>query len=284
MTVANLLRLCLLATLLLISAACRQEQKPTASDVVLEMAVSDLQVGDTTLTVRASDKQGKALAEPGTLSLRGDMDHAGMTPVLAEAVTAGEGIYTVPFEWTMGGSWRVEASLSLSADEVARQVFRFEIASPAEDHDMAHDDHAAMGATAMADTAGANSAAYLQIVNRGDDDIVLASAASAAAAAVEFHETRVADGVASMTRLDALVVPGKGEIELMPGGPHLMLMNLTADLQVNDNFVLELTSSSGQSYRINFRVSEPPASDLVDSVYLGDLIFRNRWARPASAG
>ena len=124
----------------------------------------------------------------------------------------------------------------------------------------------------------------MQITNRGSDDIVLVSASSAAAAAVEFHETRVVDGVASMTRLYDLVVPGKGEIELVPGGMHLMLMNLTADLQLDDNFVLELTDSAGQLYRIKFRVSEPPASDLVDGVTLGDLVFNNRWARPASAG
>ncbi len=279
MIVANPLRLCLLATLLLLGAACRQEQKLAASEVVLDMAVSDLLVGDTTLTIRASDKQGKPLAEPGTLSLRGDMDHAGMTPVLAEADTAVEGVFTVPFEWTMGGSWTVEASLGLSADEVVRQVFRFDIANPSAEHAMAHDHHGA-----MADAAGANSAAYMQIANRGSDDIVLVSASSAVAGAIEFHETRVVDGVASMTHLDELVVPGKGEIELVPGGTHLMLMNLTADLQLDDNFVLELTSSAGQLYRLAFRVSEPPASDLVDGVTLDDLVFNNRWARPASAG
>ncbi len=279
MTVPSLLRVCVLATLLLVSAACRQEQQLAASDVVLDMTVSELLVGDTTLTVRASDKQGKPLAEPGTLSLRGDMDHAGMTPVLAEADAAVEGVFTVPFKWTMGGSWTVEASLALPADEVVRQVFRFDIANPSAEPAMAHDHHGA-----MADAAGANSAAYMQIANRGSDDIVLVAASSAAAAAVEFHETRVLDGVASMMRLEELLVPGKGEIELMPGGRHLMLMNLTADLQVDDNFVLELTSSAGQLYRIAFRVSEPPSSDLMDSVNLGYLVFKNRWARPASAG
>ncbi|MCY4146600.1 MAG: copper chaperone PCu(A)C [Chloroflexi bacterium] len=287
-------------TMLLVSAACRQEQKPTASDVVLDMTVSDLQVGETLLTVRVSDKQGKMLAEPGILSLRGDMDHAGMVPVLAEADNAVEGVFNVPFEWTMGGSWRVEASLALSADEVARQVFRFDVVSPSTNqamaHDnhaamndakmdaMTHDDHAGMGDMAMADTAGATSAAYLQIANRGRDDIALVSAASAAAAMIEFHETRVADGVASMKRLDKLVVPGESEVELAPGGMHLMLMNLTDDLHPDDNFTLELTSSAGQLYRIDFQVGEPPSSDLADSVVVGDLAFKNRWARPASAG
>ena len=149
---------------------------------------------------------------------------------------------------------------------------------------MAHDDHDDMADMDMADMSGANSAAYMQVTNRGSEDIVLVSAAGAAAGAIEFHETRVLDGVATMTRLDELVVPGNGEIELAPGGKHLMLMNLTADLQLDEKVVLELKDSAGRLYRMRFRVGEPPISDLVDSVRLGDLVFSNRWARPASAG
>ena len=243
----------------------------------MDLTASDLLVGDTTLTLRVLDKHGNPLDEPGILTLRGVMNHAGMTPVLAESDSAVGGVYNVPFEWTMGGNWTVIASLDFTHAGFIGGQFYFDIQSPTEDHDMA--DHAD-----EADAAGANSAAYMQITNRGNDDIVLASALSAAAVAVEFHETRVVDGVASMTRLDELVVPGNGEIELAPGGTHLMLMNLTADLQLGDNFVLELTDRAGQLYRIEFRVSEPPSSDLVDGVTLGDLVFKNRWARPASAG
>ena len=272
-------RLCLLAALLLLSAACRTEQKLAVSDIVLEMTASDLQVGDTILELRALDQAGNPLAESGTLRLRGDMDHAGMIPVLAEAAAPLAGVYNVPFEWTMGGSWRVEASLSLSDDEVVRQEFHFDIASSSAEHTMTHAKHGA-----MTEAAGANSAAYLRIANRSDEDILLVAAASAAAAAVEFHETRIVDGVASMTRLESLLVPSQGELELAPGGAHLMLLNLTAELQMNDELVLELTSSAGEQYPLDFRVSHPPASDLADSVALGELVFNNRWARPASAG
>ena len=285
MTLTNLLRLCALAMLLLLSAACRQEQKLSASGIALEIAASELTVGDTVLTVRVRDKQGNPLTEPGTLSLRGDMDHAGMIPVLAEADSAVDGVFNVPFEWTMGGSWIVEASLALSADEVARQEFHFDIASASDEQDMTHADHGAMDDMAMAGGAsGANSAAYMRITNRSSEDIVLVSAASEVAGAVEFHETRVVDGAASMTRLDALVVPGNGKIELVPGGRHLMLMNLKQDLQRDDNFVLDLTDGLGQLYRLEFLVSEPPASDLGDNVEVGGLVISNRWARPASAG
>ena len=141
---AMLLRVCLLATLLLVGAACRQEQKLTASDVVLDMSVSDLLVGETTLTLRVSDKQGKPLAEPGTLSLRGDMDHAGMVPVFAESETSIDGVFTLPFEWTMAGGWIVEASLNLDSGAVVTQSFNLEIMSEAGAEAMDGMDHSDM--------------------------------------------------------------------------------------------------------------------------------------------
>jgi hypothetical protein len=39
------------------------------------------------------------------IDVRGDMSHAGMTPVLVTAAKGEAGIYAVPFEWTMAGDW-----------------------------------------------------------------------------------------------------------------------------------------------------------------------------------
>ncbi len=279
MSTATPLRIFLFICLLVVCTACRQEQKLTASDVQLDLTVSDLLVGETTLLLSVTDKQGKAIAEPGTLELRGDMDHAGMTPVLAESETAVDGRFSVPFEWTMGGSWTVDATLSLPGGAVAKQTFRYEVMSEAEDG------MADMPMPAE-DTAGSSSTAYMEVTNRGEEDFVFVSAVTAVAESVEFHQTSVVNDVASMTRVDELVVPGKSDLKLEPGGLHLMLINLTQDLELRDNFVLELISSAGDGYRIDFRVIEPPRSDLVDGVYLGDgkLVFSNRWANPASAG
>ena len=286
---AALLRLILLFGLLLSVAACRQEQKLSASDIQLDLTVSDLLVGETTLLLAVTDKEGKAIAEPGALALRGDMDHAGMSPVLAESETAANGKFTVPFEWTMGGSWTVDATLTLPGGAVAKQTFRYEVISEADD-DMADmsmpetDDEAAESPAAEAP--GSNSAAYMRVTNRGAEDFVFVSAETAAAQSVEFHQTSVVDDVASMQRVDELVAPAGGELKLEPGGLHFMLLNLTQDLKLRHNFVLELKDSAGAVYRLSLRVLEPPRSDLVDSVYLadGNLIFSNLWANPASAG
>ncbi|MCE2473242.1 MAG: hypothetical protein J4G18_15390, partial [Anaerolineae bacterium] len=62
----------LLLVFVILLASCRQQQLSSA-DVRLDMSASDKRVGETTLLVRVSDRDGNALSNPGTLSLRGDM-------------------------------------------------------------------------------------------------------------------------------------------------------------------------------------------------------------------
>ena len=132
---------CAIALLCLL-AGCRQQQLSSA-DVLLEMSASDQRVGETTLLVRVSDRDGNAVSNPGTLSVRGDMDHAGMTPVLAQADNAVDGVFSLPFEFTMGGGWIVDATLTLPNGDVALETFEFEIlseATAADQHEMDHSD------------------------------------------------------------------------------------------------------------------------------------------------
>ena len=124
----NMLLLSLAALLLL--AACRQQQI-AMTDIQLEISVSDRRVGETTLLVTVRDKSGKVIDNPGTLSVRGDMDHAGMMPVFAEGETATNGVFTVPFAWTMGGGWTIEASLNMENGDIAKETFHFEILTAA---------------------------------------------------------------------------------------------------------------------------------------------------------
>ena len=110
MTAARLWLPTLLAlALLLATAACRQRQI-SAADIQLELQASDTLVGETTLLVSVQDRDGKAVANPGALKVRGDMSHAGMIPVFAQADESTNGVFSLPFEWTMAGGWIIEAS------------------------------------------------------------------------------------------------------------------------------------------------------------------------------
>lgn len=71
------------------------------------------------------------------------------------------------------------------------------------------------------------SAGYLVISNGGDADDRLISASSPRAARVEIHEMVMDGAVMRMRPLQALVIPGHGEVALAPGGQHLMFFGVT---------------------------------------------------------
>ena len=268
---------CRTALLVFISllAGCRQ-QPLSSADVQMEMSVSDRRVGETTLLLQVSDRDGKAVSDPGRLSVRGDMDHAGMAPVLAEAESAADGVFSLPFEWTMGGGWIVEATLTLPNGEIAAETFHFEILSEATDADMMDMDHGAMR--------GESSAAYLRIQNRGDSDLTIVAVDSAAAAEVAIHRTVAEDDMARMEAVDSLRIPAGETVDLSPGGLHIMLAGLTADLPPGSALTLRLQSDFGESHDLEFPVMNMLMSELDDAVAFGNLVFSQRWARPATAG
>ncbi len=110
----------LVATLL--TAGCRESAQPTqpasndaSAQINVEFSQQPPQVGDDVLFVRVTGADG-ALLPLAELAVRGDMNHAGMQPVITsyESPEADEnGSYVVPFTWTMGGDWilTVEARL-----------------------------------------------------------------------------------------------------------------------------------------------------------------------------
>lgn len=279
MTNANLRLPAFLALVLLVAAACRQQQQISPADIQLELLASDTLVGETTLMLTVTDLEGKPLSNPGTLSVRGDMSHAGMVPVFAEAEAATAGVFSLPFEWTMAGSWLVEASLKLPNGDVASETFSFEILSEANGNDMAPMDHSSMDSAP-----GEASAVYMRISNRGDANRIIISAESAAAEQIDFHRTVIENDIARMEALESLVIPAGETLELRPGGAHIMLAGLREDLRSEDKFTLQLKSSAGEVYDLDISIADMVMGDLDDAIEFGNLVFSNRWARPASAG
>ncbi len=278
MTIVNLRLPTFLTIVLLVVVACRQ-QRITPAEIQLELTVSDMLVGETTLLVSVKDRDGNAIANPGRLSVRGDMSHAGMVPVFAEADDANDGVFALPFTWTMGGDWIVEASLKLPNGDTAVESFTFEIRAKADEDDISNMDH-----RSMEHAPGEASAVYMRITNSGASDHVIVSAESAAAGQIEFHQTVVENDVARMEALEALVIPAGEFLELRPGGPHIMLSELASDLRLESAFSLQLKSSAGAVYEMDARIFNMLMDELDDALSYGDLVFSNRWARPAKAG
>lgn len=85
-----------------------------------------------------------------------------------------------------------------------------------------------------------NGAAFLQIENKGADDVLL-SASSPAAARVEIHTMSMEGDVMKMRALPQLELKAGQKLEMKPGnGVHIMLMGLKKPLVAGEKFPLTL--------------------------------------------
>jgi periplasmic copper chaperone A len=89
--------------------------------------------------------------------------------------------------------------------------------------------------------AGGNSAVYFAIENPSDQPDVLIDAESDAAEFVELHMTTMdSDGNMQMQHQESIPVAAGGTVEFVPGGLHVMLIQLHEDLAVGETISLTL--------------------------------------------
>jgi periplasmic copper chaperone A len=89
---------------------------------------------------------------------------------------------------------------------------------------------------------GKVTAAYMTITNAGESDDALLGATSPKAEKVELHQTKMGDGgVMQMRPVEGgIKVPAGDEVQLAPGGYHLMVMGLGEPLKEGDDLPLTL--------------------------------------------
>ncbi|MBP8948559.1 MAG: FixH family protein, partial [Candidatus Promineofilum sp.] len=123
-------RVFLLLLLLLLLPACRQaapvDQAPEVR-VLLTPGPDSLFVGPISFDLTLWNADGQPIDGANPVSLRGDMSHAGMEPVLATAAGAGDGLYTADFEWTMAGDWTVTIEATLPDGRLKIVTFPFTV-------------------------------------------------------------------------------------------------------------------------------------------------------------
>lgn len=88
-----------------------------------EVSPQPPRVGAVTITLKAA-KFGKPLSG-ARVTLEGNMSHAGMVPVFAEAREIAPGHYQAVMELSMAGDWIVQVHLSSS--DGRKLEYRFEI-------------------------------------------------------------------------------------------------------------------------------------------------------------
>ncbi|CAN5199558.1 hypothetical protein BH23BAC3_BH23BAC3_28520 [soil metagenome] len=98
------------------------------------------------------------------------------------------------------------------------------------------------GAWARPGSEGRISAAYFLITNFGDEPDILLSAESDVARNVEVHESYESEeGMIGMREVLDLEIPAQSTVRFEQGGLHIMLIQLTRQLQDGDSFNLTLT-------------------------------------------
>lgn len=123
---------------LFLLAACRESAQPTPTqesltptpEIEIEMAVepSPAATGDAVLVVTLHSPDGTPIAN-ANVAARGDMNHAGMVPVFGQTSENTNGVYRIPFEWTMGGDWVVTLTVTLADGLQVERSYEMAISS-----------------------------------------------------------------------------------------------------------------------------------------------------------
>jgi len=81
--------------------------------VALEVSPQPPRVGPTTITLLLTDRSGKPVSG-AHIAVEGNMSHAGMAPVFAEAREMGPGRYRTVVDLSMAGDWVMSVHVSLT--------------------------------------------------------------------------------------------------------------------------------------------------------------------------
>ncbi|MGB3412160.1 MAG: copper chaperone PCu(A)C [Microthrixaceae bacterium] len=151
------------------------------------------------------------------------------------------------------------------------------------------------GVWARASSAGGSTAIYLTVTGGAAEDQLIGVASPDLGDAIELHETVVADsdaaksddtkgemtqddsghggGITStpgegmtsnpggqmttMRQVEAIDVPAGGKVDLAPGGLHVMVLNLHADLSAGDSIPVTFTFKNAGAVETTAEVKEP---------------------------
>ena len=93
--------------------ACAPRSETPDLTVTPEVSPQPPRVGQVTITLRVTDASGKPVTG-AHLALEGNMSHAGMAPVFANANEIEPGRYQTIVELSMAGDWSVMVHLTLA--------------------------------------------------------------------------------------------------------------------------------------------------------------------------
>ena len=100
------------------------------------------------------------------------------------------------------------------------------------------------------------SAAYLTLINHGDQEDQLLSVETELAKVVELHNVKKTDGMMSMFPIPFVTVQAGGEQNLKPGSYHIMLINLNQTPKLGEKYELFLQFKHAGIVKVTAAVRE----------------------------
>ena len=106
------------------------------------------------------------------------------------------------------------------------------------------------------------TAVFGEITNSSDTEVTIVAASHDAADTVELHEVVTEGTDGTMREKDGgFVVPAGGGLPLEPGADHIMLMDLTRDLEPGDETTVAVEFSDGSTAEFTAPVKEYAGAD-----------------------
>lgn len=133
-------------------------------------------------------------------------------------------------------------------------------------------------------TSARNGAAYLTLVNEGQEMDRLVGAASPLARKAALHMHLVENNVVKMRPAEAVEVHPGESIPLRPGGLHIMLIGLKGPLETGGRFPLILTFETAGSVEVEVEVLEPGSMGPEGTTGAACSVCAARHARHATTG
>jgi hypothetical protein len=94
------------------------------------------------------------------------------------------------------------------------------------------------------------TAAFMRLLNTGNQTVEITSADSDSAERTEFHAHVHRNGMMGMEKVDKLVIAANSELLLAPGEYHLMLINISRPLVDGDKVAIKFSTSDNQQVQV----------------------------------
>ena len=96
------------------------------------------------------------------------------------------------------------------------------------------------------DAAAKVHAGYMTLINTGPADVELTGVESSYYVSIAVHEMKTVDGLMEMRNLPKLTIPAHGQVQLAPGGRHLMMRGPGQHFTAGQTVEMTLNFKSGR--------------------------------------